>query len=150
MCVQFCLNEENKITEFYKVKGVNPNCISLVDVATDNVQKQLSSLDITESVQCDRISARFPEEASEVIAARLTHISLSLETGVVPSDFKTARVVPLFKKGDCSYEGNYRPVSIIPIVSKVFKRIFNDQLYQYYVATVLYMNFSLVVGQHFQ
>ena len=150
MCVQFCLNEENKITEFYKVKGVNPNCISLVDVTTDNVQKQLSSLDITESVRCDRISARFPEEASQVIATRLTHINLSLETGVVPSDFKTARVVPLFKKGDCSYEGNYRPVSIIPIVSKVFKRIFNDQLYQYYVAIVLYMNFSLVVGQHFQ
>ena len=112
MCVQFCLNEENKITEVYKVKGVNPNCISLVDVTTDNVQKQLSSLDITELVQCDRISARFPEKASQVIATRLTHINLSLETGVVPSDFKTARVVPLFKKGDCSYEGNYRPVSI--------------------------------------
>ena len=72
MCVQFCLNEENKITEVYK--GFNPNCISLVDVTTDNVQKQLSLLDITELVQCDRISAPFPEEASKVIDTRLTHI----------------------------------------------------------------------------
>ena len=81
MYVQFCLNEENKITEIYKVKGVNPNCISLVDVTTDNVQKQLSSLDVTELVQCDRISAPFPEEVSQIIDTRLTHINLSLETG---------------------------------------------------------------------
>ena len=67
----------------------------------------------------------FLKEASKVIATPLTrdHINLSLKTVVIPSDFKTARVVPLFKKGDCSYEGNYRPVSILPIVSKVFKEL---------------------------
>ena len=56
---------------------------------------------------------------------------MSLSSGQVPSDFKTARVVPLYKKGDCIYEGNYRPVSILPVMSKVFERIVHEQLYQY-------------------
>jgi len=46
-------------------------------------------------------------------------------------DFKTARVVPLFKKGDRNSEGNYIPVSILPVVSIFFERIVYDQLNKY-------------------
>jgi len=135
--------DEDKITEFYKGKGVSPNAFILADVPVDKVQKQLSSLNITKSVGCDGISARFLKEAAEVIAIPLTHIiNLSLKTGKVPRDFKTARVVPLYKKGDCNYEGNYRPVSILPIVSKVFERIVHDQLYQYLSSNSLVYDFQ--------
>ena len=48
-----------------------------------------------------------------------------------PNEMKKARVVPLYKKGDCNYEGNYRPVSILPVVSKIFERIVHEQLYDY-------------------
>ena len=56
---------------------------------------------------------------------------MSLRLSEVPNDFKTARVVPLYKKGDCNSEGNYRPVSILPVVSKIFERIVYNQLYSY-------------------
>ena len=48
-------------------------------------------------------------------------INLSVITGVVPDDLNSASVVPLIKKNDNAEIGNYRPVSILNIVSKVFR-----------------------------
>ena len=49
----------------------------------------------------------------------------------MPDDLKTARVVPLFKKNDKTDVGNYRPVSILSTVSKIFERVIYDQLEEY-------------------
>ena len=46
----------------------------------------------------------------------------------MPKAFKEARVVPLYKKGDRDVVGNYRQVSILPVVSEIFERIVYDQL----------------------
>ena len=75
--------------------------------------------------------ASFPEFNSSIIACPLTHvINLSLIQGV-PDDLKSARVVPLFKKSDKKEVGNYRPVSIWMIISKVFERVVYDQVESY-------------------
>ena len=67
-----------------------------------------------------------------IIACPLTHvINLSLIQGVVPDDLKSARVVPLFKKSDKTEVGNYRPMSILSIISKVFKKVVYDQIESY-------------------
>jgi hypothetical protein len=64
-----------------------------------------------------------------VIASPLSHIiNLSIIQGVVPDDLKLARVVPLFKKNDKTDVGNYRPVSILSVISKVLERIIYDQV----------------------
>ena len=49
----------------------------------------------------------------------------------VPSGFKDARVIPLFKKGSRLDPGNYRPVSILNTLSKVLERAVCDQLTNY-------------------
>ena len=51
--------------------------------------------------------------------------------GIVPDDLKSARVVPIFKKNDKTKVGNYRPVSILSIISKVFERVVYYQLETY-------------------
>jgi hypothetical protein len=51
--------------------------------------------------------------------------------GIVPDDLKAARVVPLFKKNDKTEVGNYRPVSILSIVSKIFEKVVYDQISSY-------------------
>ena len=76
--------------------------------------------------------ASFQESNALIIACPLTHvINLSLVQGVVPDDFKSARVVPLCKKSDKARVGNYRPVSILMIISKVFERVVYDQVESY-------------------
>ncbi len=58
-------------------------------------------------------------------------VNLSITTNVVPDAFKCARVKPLFKKNSRLDEGNYRPVSILCIASKILERAVYTQLEDY-------------------
>ena len=50
-------------------------------------------------------------------------MNLSLKSGTVPDDVKLARVLLIHKKGNINDEGNYRPVSILPVAPKVLEII---------------------------
>ena len=68
--------------------------------------------------------ARLLKMASNIIAPPLTQIFIkSINTGIFPTDCKLARVTPIFKKGKRDYPNNYRPISIIPTVAKIFEKI---------------------------
>ena len=59
----------------------------------------------------------------------LVHIfNLSLQQGVFPSQLKIAKVIPLFKDGDKSLVNNYRPVSVLPLFSKILEQIMYSRL----------------------
>ena len=49
-----------------------------------------------------------------------------------PSEWKTARVSPIFKKGKKNDPNNYRPISVIPAVAKIFEKVIFEQLYNYF------------------
>ena len=70
--------------------------------------------------------------AASIITPSLTAIfTKSIITGIYPTEWKMARVTPVFKKGEKSDLNNYHPISVIPVVSKVFEKTVYDQLYQY-------------------
>ena len=80
----------------------------------------------------DGIPARFLRDGATEILKPITHIiNISISSGKVPSEFKIVRVVPLHKKKSKTDTGNYRPVSILSCLSKVFERIIYDQLSKY-------------------
>ena len=55
-------------------------------------------------------------------------MNLSLEQGIVPLELKIARVVPLFKADDPEKFSNYRPVSILPIFSKILEKLMYSRI----------------------
>ena len=59
-------------------------------------------------------------------------INQMLKTGIFPDSFKTTKIVPLFKKGDHGLLTNYRPISLLPTISKAFERVIYDQMYLYF------------------
>ena len=73
-----------------------------------------------------------PSQPQRKISHPISHIiNHSISSEVVPSVFKIARVKPLFKKGSRLEVGNYRPVSILPVLSKLLERAVNNQLNGY-------------------
>ena len=53
-------------------------------------------------------------------------------TGIFPDSFKKSKIIPLFKKGEPSLLVNYRPISLLPTISKIFERIIHNQMYDYF------------------
>ena len=80
----------------------------------------------------DNISARFIRECADLISVPISDLfNKSLTSGIFPDDWKSARVIPLFKQGERSDLNNYRPISVISVIAKVFERIVYDQLYSF-------------------
>ena len=110
----FCL-------DFYRQKGISSTLFSLSPVSRVYIRKQLLSLKTDKSTGLDGISSHFLKDGADILVGPVTHIvNLSISSEVFPSIFKKARVKPLFKKGSRLDVGNYRPVSILPVLSKVF------------------------------
>ena len=53
-------------------------------------------------------------------------------TGVVPDELKMAKVIPLFKTGNRSDMSNYRPISILPTLSKIFEKLIYKRFYKFF------------------
>ena len=81
----------------------------------------------------DEISNKLLKAIGTELSKPLTIIvNQCLLTGIFPSLLKIAKVKPLFKRGDVSQLNNYRPISLLPTISKVFERIIYSQLYAYF------------------
>ncbi len=77
----------------------------------------------------DGIPMKFIKDALFVVAFYLTCIvKTSIVTGIVPTAWKRALVIPLLKSGDVCDLNNFRPVSLLPIISKVLEKIVASQL----------------------
>ena len=89
----------------------------------EEVADLLLSLDPAKSTGPDKISAIMLRSTAVLIAPSLTKLfNLSITSGRFPTDWKCARITPIFKSGDSALASNYRPISILPIVSKVLER----------------------------
>ncbi len=98
-------------------------------VNVDTVILTIKNLKETRSIGCDGISLQFIRDALYVVVFYLTFIiNTSITTGVFPQVWKHALVIPLFKKGDQNSVNNYRPISLLPILSKIVEKIVSNQL----------------------
>ena len=55
-----------------------------------------------------------------------------ITTGIFPDSFKKSKIIPLFKKGEPSLLVNYRPICLLPTISKIYERIIHNQMYDYF------------------
>ena len=106
----------------FELKSTNPS----------KVFSLLSKLCKSKATGLDMIFARLLRECADLIADPMCSIfNQSIRSGIFPQEWKCAKVIPLFKEGNHSDLNNYRPISIVPIVAKVFERIIYDQVYGY-------------------
>ena len=91
----------------------------------------------------DQIPAKILKLSADIVAPSLTFIfNLSLTTGIYVDEWKQARVTPIYKSGDKRLCENYRPISVLPIVSKAFEKEVFRQVYTYLSVNSLLSKFQ--------
>ena len=92
----------------------------------------INSLADKPSCGVDNLNSKFIKTIKNQILYPLeTIINQSLSTGIFPSKLKIAKIIPLYKKNEDNDMNNYRPISLLPIISKIFEKIVQKQLYKY-------------------
>ena len=109
-----------------------PGHFRFTRISEMDVTRLLADLPRDKATGLDNIQAQLLKIASPAIANSLAYIlNSSLRLGAVPNEWKHARIAAIHKKGPRTDPGNYRPISILPVVSKLLERIVHTQLYQY-------------------
>ena len=91
--------------------------------------KQLAS---KSSFGHDEISNNLIKRLEPLIAEPLALIiNQSLSTGIFPDKFKITKITPIYQKDNKHFIENYRPISLLPSISKIFERVVYDQINSY-------------------
>ena len=90
-------------------------------------------MSIFKACQKDDIPTKVIKMNNDIFAGFKTKdFNNCVDKGVFPEEVKHADVTPIHKKQDKSDKNNYRPVSILPNISKIYKRLIYNQLYDYF------------------
>ena len=108
----------------------NSDSIFLSPVSPFEVNETILKLDSSKSIGPNSI----PIKLLKILRPKVSHslatmVNRSFSTGIFPSKLKIAKVVPIFKKGDPQVLSNYRPISLLPIFSKIYEKLMHKRIY---------------------
>ena len=122
---------KTKLQTIIKKNLQNNNFVFQV-VDQHKICKILNNINESKSPGFDNIPGRFIKDGGEIISKYITDIfNLSIILSKFPTQCKKAKIRPIFKKGSKLEVENYRPISLLPLISKVFERCVHDQLHSY-------------------
>jgi len=112
--------------------------IGRIRITEWEVKKAIRKLKKESAAGPDEIGPRLLQELEDAAAAALTIIFReSVESGVVPEDWRRANVTPIFKKGSKADPGNYRPVSLTSVCCKLLEGILKSAIMEHLLANNL-------------
>ena len=96
------------------------------------VESELRKLKRNKAAGIDSLPPNLLKDCARTISRPIAHIiNLSLRTSLVPSAWKSAKITPIYKSGNSEEVSNYRPISVLPVLSKILERAVHNQLYDY-------------------
>ena len=106
------------------LKNPNEHSIYLNETTPREITLVINSLKSSNTSDIYGITSKFIILSSTAIVNNLSILfNKSLHEGTFPNLFKTAKVIPIFKNGSPLSVSNYRPISLLPIFSKIFERL---------------------------
>ena len=130
-------NSTKSVKSYLKI-AIN-STFSFNMITSTDVIKLINELKPKHSAGHDNISTNLLKHIAPLIIGPLTVIiNQSLCTGIFPAKLKIARVIPLYKKDDCHILDNYRPISLLTSISKVFEKVVFKQVYHYFTEKKLF------------
>ena len=123
-------NKNNKFQDY--LKNPNRSSLFLKETTPDEIIKIINGLDLKKSSDIYDISPELVKLSAQPVAQTLTIIfNMSINEGCFPEALKTAKVIPLHKGESVLTVSNYRPISLLPIFSKIFERLIFNRLTEF-------------------
>ena len=120
-----------KSFEYYLKR--NEYSIDNPDLLFEEFDNAFKTLERKKASRVDNINSSVIIDVYEEIKQPLFQIfKSSFRNGIFPESLKVAKVTPIFKSGDSSILGNYRPISVLPVFSKILERIMYNRLFSYF------------------
>jgi hypothetical protein len=128
------------MTDFQFNNPCNNNYIHLPSISTDDIIRHLLKLKPSSASGDDALPGFILKDCAQILVTPLHFLyNLILTTSVYPCLWKVGKICPIFKSGKKNIISNYRPVTILPHISKVFESI----IYSY-----IYTNVQNVISEH--
>lgn len=109
----------------------DPN-LSYILVDEKEVHKILTKLETSKAIGPDGIPSKILKDFADELTHPITELfNQSLTSGKVPSDWKRANIIPVYKKEDRRIVKNYRPISLLPVISKVLERCIYNKIIEF-------------------
>ena len=98
----------------------------------ESVFTEIKNLNESKSAPIESVPAKILKDVQDIICPKIViDYNYAISTGIFPSNLKLADVTPLYKKEDKHYKGNFRPVSLLAAMSKVFERLMHHEMSAY-------------------
>ena len=120
------------VNNYYKKLNLKGKNFSFAPVAPATILKLLKQLNPAKSAGIDNLTGKFLKEGAPVLASPITDlVNLSISLSLFPDDSKIAKLKPLYKKEAKTKPKNYRPISLLPLLSKIIERIIHNQTQEF-------------------
>ena len=132
------------------IRNGNPNreSFNFSSVCVEKVKSMLDDIDSSKATGFDNIPPKLLKSASQELAEPVTNlVNQSIRISHFPHDLKKAELSPLYKCKDDLIFTNYRPVSVLTSLSKLFERVYNDQMAKHFME--LLSSFLSAFRRHF-
>ena len=108
--------------------------ISNIEIQEDDILLIIKNLNPNKALGWDNVSIRLIQLCVKSIAKVLKYLFVSsLTTSIFPEDCKKANIIPVHKKESKNCLKNYRPISLLPMFSKIFEKLIFNALFHFFV-----------------
>ena len=128
----------NQLNLYFSNIGSNIASQIVISDETQYNKEIIDSLKAKSSCGVDGLSVKLLKLIKDEMSTSLTLvINQSLLSGIFQAQLNIAKVIPIYKKYDPAIFGNYRPISIMPVISKIFEKVMFNQLHAHFEANKL-------------
>ena len=116
-----------------RMKDRNVSHFEFQTVTKEQVLSYMKKLNPKKATGPDEIPPKLLKVGAKALAPSVTNvINMSIKSAKFPTDMKRADVYPIYKKSDSMNKCNYRPVSVLSSLSKIFEGLMNDQMVHFF------------------
>ena len=122
----------DSLYSYYMKLNLESDEYSFSNISVETVLDLLLNVEPSKAAGIDDISGKFIRDGANDLALPITQLcNLSIKLSSFPSDCKIAKLKPIFKKGLKLAPKNFRPLSLLPLVSKIIEKLIHEQTEKY-------------------